>query len=139
MDLQSMIAAMQGSHRFGIGVCTMILGCTMAPQAFSQSTLQPASMALVSPRPQALHSAVSLPAARTSTFVASSRDRRRPWSASAAQFEHDGVADLASRLNSAPRSAPAWRDALRFELSQRSQLVVRPRRGRVSIAIQSTL
>jgi hypothetical protein len=61
---------------------------------------------------------------------------------------HDGLdpsgsgvygSTLTARLKSAPRSASPWRATMRFELSSREQLIIKPRPRRVTIAYQATL
>jgi hypothetical protein len=46
---------------------------------------------------------------------------------------------LTGRLKNAPRSASPWRATMRFELSSREQLIIKPRPRRVTIAYQATL
>jgi hypothetical protein len=46
---------------------------------------------------------------------------------------------LTARLNNAPRAASPWRATMRFELSSREQLIIKPRARRVTIAYQATL
>jgi hypothetical protein len=46
---------------------------------------------------------------------------------------------LSARLKSGPRSASPWRATMRFELSSREQLIIKPRPRRVTIAYQATL
>jgi len=46
---------------------------------------------------------------------------------------------LTSRLNNAPRAASPWRATMRFELSSREQLIIKPRARRLTIAYQATL
>jgi hypothetical protein len=46
---------------------------------------------------------------------------------------------LTARLKNAPRAASPWRGTMRFELSSREQLIIKPRPRRVTIAYQATL
>jgi hypothetical protein len=46
---------------------------------------------------------------------------------------------LTARLKNGPRSVSPWRATMRFELSSREQLIIKPRPRRVTIAYQATL
>ena len=46
---------------------------------------------------------------------------------------------LTARLNNAPKAASSWRTTMRFELSSREQLIIKPRARRLTIAYQATL